>query len=989
MFNLHCNTLFVVLLVMSVAQAFLSFYYFNATSIKGAGKLYDFNNSFSGTAYDVISITETWLHEGIYDAEILPHINYDIYRRDRNHDNSHKDTGGGVMLCINKQLPSIRRTDLESASMEILWVEIPIDKIRRAYIAAVYMPRPTNDIMDAFEQSISKLNLIVKPSDTVIITGDMNLNDISWKRHPQYHYACVENRDSISAISDRFLDILSFGDLQQYNTEATTEPSRDRSNSNTHVLDLVVANDINNIKTHLVQNATSSTHYALEVSVPLKINVKSTTPKGSGYNYWKADWEHVYSLLSCFSWLDWNCFTNVDEAFNHFYDIVHGIIRESVPTFKASSKVFPKWYDKELRYLIKLKDRCHKSYLRTGRETQSASYQLFSQLRKQVKLKQKQCYNVHIKNIEAEIAHSTKRFWTHVKSKKANGIIPKSMKYKENVYTSDDSIVNAFSLFFKSVFIQYDTNYTPSYCSTSEIPVFRMPKISSDDVRNILRSLEPTTATGSDNIPAIFFIRCADHISKPIADLYNLSVANGEYPSMLKRDNVLPIYKRKGSKNDVECYRGISLQPIIAKVFEGFVNRSLRQHVNSYIVENQHGFVPSKSCSTNLLCYTDYITKTFDNKNQIHSIYTDFRKAFDIVPHHLLLHKINKQFGIEGSSYAWFESYLSDRYQRVIINGVQSEWYAAPSGVPQGSVIGPTLFIMYINDVLPCLKYSKLLLFADDAKIFKEISSPNDCLLLQTDIDNFFNWCSMWRMQLNVDKCYFINFSLKRKYDITFNYSINRTDLSEVNEIKDLGVYFTSNLNFSLHIKKTVSKAYQMLGFIKRVTKDFTDSRTFYSLYNAYVRSKLDYCSQVWSPADSTSINKIEGVQKRFLKYVCYKQKVMYYNYDYSSLCTKFNMTTLEKRRNICDATFLNKLMQNKLNCPYLNNEISYRIPVRNARILRSSRSRPTFYVEYRLLCRKHSFLPRVLDLANRFSLYDHLIHKNPAVFKCFIKSEL
>jgi len=173
------------------------------------------------------------------------------------------------------------------------------------------------------------------------------------------------------------------------------------------------------------------------------------------------------------------------------------------------------------------------------------------------------------------------------------------------------------------------------------------------------------------------------------------------------------------------------------------------------------------------------------------------------------------------------------------------------------------------------------------------------------------------------------------------------------------------------------------------VTKDFTDPRTFYSLYNAYVRSKLDYCSQVWSPAGSTSINKIEGVPKRFLKYVCYKQKVMYYNYDYSTLCTMFYMTTLEKRRNICDANFLNKVMQNKLNCPYLINEISYHIPDCNARILRSSLSRPTFYINYRLLCRKHSFLPRVLDLANRFSLYDHLIYKNPDVFKCFIKSEL
>ena len=137
------------------------------------------------------------------------------------------------------------------------------------------------------------------------------------------------------------------------------------------------------------------------------------------------------------------------------------------------------------------------------------------------------------------------------------------------------------------------------------------------------------------------------------------------------------------------------------------------------------------------------------------------------------MYKINKQFGIEGNCHAWFESYLTNRFQRVIINGVQSDWYSAPSGVPQGSVLGPTLFIMYINDVLSYIKHSELLLFADDAKLFKEISSFDDCLLLQNDIDNFFKWCSSWGMQLNVDKCYFMNFSLKRSSNVTFRYKID------------------------------------------------------------------------------------------------------------------------------------------------------------------------------------------------------------------------
>ena len=189
----------------------------------------------------------------------------------------------------------------------------------------------------------------------------------------------------------------------------------------------------------------------------------------------------------------------------------------------------------------------------------------------------------------------------------------------------------------------------------------------------------------------------------------------------------MPIYKRKGTKNAIDCYRGISLQPVIAKVFEGFINRALREHVTPLIHQNQHGFLKNKSCASNLACYADFISKTFDMKSQTHSVYTDFQKAFDVVPHELLLLKMNRQFGIEGNVLKWFNSYLNNRQQRVVINGSHSDWYTATSGVPQGSIIGPTLFIMYINDIVECVRSSEILLFADDYTIFKDVSSVLWC----------------------------------------------------------------------------------------------------------------------------------------------------------------------------------------------------------------------------------------------------------------------
>ena len=211
--------------------------------------------------------------------------------------------------------------------------------------------------------------------------------------------------------------------------------------------------------------------------------------------------------------------------------------------------------------------------------------------------------------------------------------------------------------------------------------------------------------------------------------------------------------------------------------------------------------------------------------------------------------------------------------------------------------------------------------------------------------------------------------------------------------MKDRGVYFTSNLNFSLHISKIVKKSYQMLGFMKRVTRGFTDKRTLNVLYNSLIRSRLDYCCQVWSPSCQTSINRLESVQKRYLKYLCYKQKVIYYNYDYPTVCSIFNFSTLETRRKCTDFVFLNKMLQNKVNCPYLINQVSLSIPVRRTRytstrnyLARQDKPKPTFYTESRLLCRSETFIPRVLKSANDNDLYNELIMSKPANFKALIK---
>lgn len=238
-------------------------------------------------------------------------------------------------------------------------------------------------------------------------------------------------------------------------------------------------------------------------------------------------------------------------------------------------------------------------------------------------------------------------------------------------------------------------------------------------------------------------------------------------------------------------------------------------------------------------------------------------------------------------------------------------------------------------------------------------------------------------MKLHPDKCVFMNFTMKRSNDVMFDYSLGESSLNRVYEMKDLGVYFTPNLNFSLHVNKIVSKSFQMLGFVKRITKDFSDTNTLMMLYNSYIRSRLEYCSQIWNPSSTAKINKLERVQKKFLKHLSYKRRVMYKQLSYEELCCNFNVKSLQSRRNIADLSFLNKVVTNSINSPYLVSQIFLHVPNYYQTFTRTTRSiAPAFYVNNRINVRKDSFMPRVLNLANRLDLYDDIVMKTPAAFK-------
>lgn len=411
----------------------------------------------------------------------------------------------------------------------------------------------------------------------------------------------------------------------------------------------------------------------------------------------------------------------------------------------------------------------------------------------------------------------------------------------------------------------------------------------------------------------------------PLSLIYNKSLRSGIFPSCWKLAYITPIHK-SGDKSLVQNYRPISKLSLFGKCLEALINKRLIQHISHSVSEHQHGFLTGKSTTTNLLCFTDYLTECFANRTQVDAVYTDFSKAFDKVNRGILIQKLLCQ-GINGSLLRWFNSYLNNREQQVVIYGHKSNSKTSTSGVPQGAHLGPTLFLIYINDLCSQLKCNYLL-FADDLKIYRSIESGSDAQLLQRDLDTLSKWCSKNKLFLNIDKCSYIHFT-NNKNIMSFDYKINNLTLNRVNTVKDLGVLLDAKLSFIPHINSIISKAFRMLGFILRITKDFSDLYTLRLLFYTHVRSTLEYASVIWSPCYAVHVNRIESIQRRFTKIACRRFHINLNTYNERLLFLE--MSCLQNRRKILDLNCLYKI-KNCFNSNNLTNLLMFNVPQRDLR---------------------------------------------------------
>ena len=428
--------------------------------------------------------------------------------------------------------------------------------------------------------------------------------------------------------------------------------------------------------------------------------------------------------------------------------------------------------------------------------------------------------------------------------------------------------------------------------------------ITNNEIIESVNHLKDKILRTAENIPSYFLKRTICSLIFPISLIFNCSLAISFIPRQWKISYIIPIYK-KGNKNNPLNYRPISLTSSFCRSFEHIISLKILNHLflNNLISPKQFGFLPKRtSCIQLLDCLHSWLISFFTNKS-INIIYTDIQKAFDSVSHSKLI-KTLSQYKINRNLVEWFKEFLQERTQRVVISNTFSESLPIFSGVPQGGVIGPLLFIIYINDIATEVdSNSNIKLFADDTKIFSQSN-----LVLQNSLDKIYHWLKERRLNLNPSKCQVLN--IHRSTPIpTFDFKINNVILPKTEVFKDLGIFISNNLKWNHHINYIYRTA-SILSF--QILKSFisTDLVILKKLYLVYIRPKMEYNTPLWSPCSIKDINQLESIQRKFTRSIFNRCNISYTSYI--DRLTKLNIKTLEYRRLEFDLITFFKLINNE-----------------------------------------------------------------------------
>ena len=784
--------------------------------------------------------------------------------------NLDNDIGRGIAVYTHRSIEkSVTQISLDESFNEVCALEVRLRAGDLLLFCCYYRsPTPTENSISNNEKLIRLFQKIGKKDYSHrCLLGDFNFKDINWLSG-----TTPLGEQSIEA---RFIESVRDSYLYQH----ITEPTRSRGNDNPSLIDLAFSDEemqISDIQHHPPLGKSDHSVIILNYHCYLDYSKPKET-----YIYSNGDYDAMREHLKESNWS--STFTEVietkektcDELWNTLKSKLHYLRNQYTPKFKTSGK--PTWSDKgtfpisrSTREAIQCKKKTYRQWMTSIKNGEDKNARLkYTRARNRVNRAVRQDKRRFEKNIAAKSKSNPKLFWSQArrKLKTKRGVCPllEDVSNKNSLKYEDDEKADILLRQFSSVFTKEPSGDIPRIAQRCMSGI-NMAEITEERVRKKLAELNTKKSTGPDDIHAMILVELIDYISKPLTALFNLTLETGKIPYDWKLAYVSPIYK-KGKKNRAENYRPISLTSIICKVMESIIREEILRHLKHHklISKKQHGFVSGRSTVTQLLNYLDMCADIIANAKVLDSIYLDFQKAFDTVPHRRLIGKL-EAYGIVGPILDWIKDYLSGRTHLVIVNGTKSKEAPVISGIPQGTVLGPLLFVLYINDLLDNVT-SHGFLYADDTKIFRQISTQKDSEKLQNDIENLEDWSNKWLLRFHPDKCHVLTLGKFENTMYTNRYKICEKEMEHVFTEKDLGITFDSNMSFDEHIACKISKANSMMGLIRR-TFSYLDCKSFMNLYCAFVRPHLEYGQSIWSPHLKKHINAIEAVQIRATKQV-------------------------------------------------------------------------------------------------------------------------
>ena len=892
-----------------------SLFHWNARSLsKNFESLKLLLSSLNEFPFSVIGISETWLRSN--SPNLFNLNNYKLFRSDRN-----KGRGGGVALYIFNEHRVRVRSDIHIEGCEDLFVEIVTEKFKNKIIGIIY--RPPCNIPDTFLEKLDEcLSIITRENKEVYLMGDFNID--------------MNKSDNLSLKLENTLMSYAFNNH-------ISNPTRITNTSKT-LLDNIFSNnqDLNNVTNGII-------YY--DMSDHLPIFVISETPdttqsvKRLRPILCRKETDNNIALLNQDlaqeEWSDVFRETDTNRAYDVFLNKLVYYYNKNIPLVKKKSRRKNKhpWITKGIMQSIKTGNKLYKRALTTQNAEDFKDYKIYrNKLSNLIRISRKMHYSKQCEHNK----NNKNGLWEVI-----NDITGKNDKDHVSVFynkneelTNPKDISDSFNTYFTNIGpnlaskIKQDNNinfanFLPPNFNKS---LFLTPT-DEEEIFKIVRCLKTSRSSGHDGLSVHLLKRIVIHIATPLAYIFNLSITTGICPSSFKTAKVIPVFK-KDDPSLLTNYRPISILPSLSKILEKIIYKRLYifLQVNDILIPNQYGFRKHYSTDFAIIKLLNKITECFANKEHLIGIFMDLSKAFDTIDHNILMYKLQR-YGIRGTSLSWIRDYLSNRKQYVVYQCSESPTSNITCGVPQGSILGPLLFLIYINDIVRSSPLLSFTLFADDTNIF--YSHKNfDTLVstLNSEISKVSQWFSCNKLSLNITKTNFIRFKphSTQVIDPNYNIRINGLPLTELKSTKFLGITIDSCLSWNDHIHNVHTAVSKGIGILYRL-KDFLSQNSLTILYNAIVLPYLTYCNIVWGNCSSTKINSILLLQKRALRLITNSS----YRSPTDSLFSQLKILKISDIHTIQTAIFMHKYTFNRLPSVFDNffipNSNIHSYPTRNS----------------------------------------------------------